>query len=164
MIDRDNRILLVHFDFSDHHPTGIWACPGGGLEPGESLTEGVIRELAEEAGLPIADPGPPIWVKEQHRQSANWDGQHDTYFLIEVDSFEPKPRFSEAELRAEHVDGIRWWGYDELLVAQRAYDAGETSDPAYTVFSPRSIGHLVTALITGGRPRDPIDVSTPPHG
>jgi 8-oxo-dGTP diphosphatase len=30
---------------------GLWAVPGGRLEPGESVEEGVLRELAEETGL-----------------------------------------------------------------------------------------------------------------
>ena len=58
ILDRDHNILLAHFDFVDEEkPTGLWACPGGGIDPGESLGEGLIRELAEETGLVITDPG-----------------------------------------------------------------------------------------------------------
>ncbi|MFB7577592.1 NUDIX domain-containing protein [Streptomyces hydrogenans] len=37
------------------HRLGTWEVPGGSLEPGETFTEAVIRELAEETGL-IAEP------------------------------------------------------------------------------------------------------------
>jgi hypothetical protein len=88
-----------------------------------------------------------------------WDGQHDTYFLVEVpDAFDPHPAFSEAELRREHVDGMLWWDYGDLMRAQRAYDAGDVDDPHFTVFSPRRLGHHVTDLLERGRPASPLVV------
>jgi 8-oxo-dGTP diphosphatase len=35
---------------------GWWVAPGGKVEPGESLTEAVVREIAEETGLRIEQP------------------------------------------------------------------------------------------------------------
>lgn len=35
---------------------GWWVAPGGKVEPGESLHEAVVREIAEETGLTIQDP------------------------------------------------------------------------------------------------------------
>jgi 8-oxo-dGTP diphosphatase len=164
VMDREHRVLLVHFDFYDDYHGGLWACPGGGLDVGESLHDGVIRELAEETGLVADDPGEPIWTKHHLVALTNWDGQHDTYFLFEVDNFVPRPAFTGAELLAEHVDGIRWWDYDELRAAQAAYDAGDTSDPAYAVFSPRLLGHHVADLVERGRPATSIDVSSDAEG
>jgi 8-oxo-dGTP diphosphatase len=161
-MDRDHRVLLVHFDFVDEErPTGFWACPGGGIDPGESTEEGLVRELAEELGLVVSEPGPPIWSKEHIFAMNRWDGQHDTYFLVEVDGFEPRPAFTEAELRAEHVDGVRWWGYAELLAAQLVYDSGDLTAPGYTVFSPRRLGHLVRDIVERGRPRTLLQVDPP---
>src|SRR3954469_13500777 len=31
-----------------------WLLPGGGIEKGESLTEGLVREMREETGLTVA--------------------------------------------------------------------------------------------------------------
>ena len=31
--------------------TGLWSVPGGRVEPGETLAEAVVRELAEETGI-----------------------------------------------------------------------------------------------------------------
>lgn len=156
-MDRDRRVLLVHFEFAgDGPPNGLWACAGGGIDPGESPAQGLVRELREELGLVIEDPGPPIWWKEHVFPMTNWDGQQDTFYFVEVDAFEPAPHFTEAELRAENLDGMRWWGYDELLAAQAAYDTNDATAPEYTVFSPRRLGHLVADLLSVGRPATPL--------
>ena len=45
-MDRDWRVLLVHFAFEDPGlPTGLWACPGGGVDPGETYADALRREL-----------------------------------------------------------------------------------------------------------------------
>ncbi len=157
--DPDRRVLLVHFDFaSDNLPTGLWACPGGGLDPGESVEAGLVRELREELGLDIAAPGPPVWWKRHIFPMTRWDGQQDTFFWVEVPAFEPQPHFTEAELRAEHLDGMRWWTYDEIMAAQRLYDDDARDDPGYVTFSPRRLGHLLDDLIYHGRPQEAIEL------
>jgi 8-oxo-dGTP diphosphatase len=45
----DERLLLIR---RGHGPAaGEWSIPGGRLEPGETLAEAVVREVAEETGL-----------------------------------------------------------------------------------------------------------------
>jgi 8-oxo-dGTP pyrophosphatase MutT (NUDIX family) len=157
--DPEHRVLLVHFEFEwdPSLPYGLWACPGGGIDPGEPVVDALRRELREELGLEIDSAGEPIWVKEglfpTPVEGARWDGQHDTYFWVEVDSaFEPSPDLTEEEMRAEYVDGMRWWTQAELREAQSAYDEHRLDDPAYAVFSPRRLAHLVDELIAHGRP------------
>jgi 8-oxo-dGTP diphosphatase len=161
VIDPDRRVLLVRFDFAvpiadgQDSPSwdGLWACPGGGIDPGESVADGLRRELREELGLDVGEVGSPIWLKEHHFPMSRWDGQHDTYFLVEVpEAFDPRPSFSESELRRENIGGMLWWDYDDLMRAQRAYDDGDVDDPSFAVFSPRRLGHHVTDLIMDGPP------------
>ena len=76
-----------------------------------------------------------------------WDGQQDTYFWVQGRAVRAAPAFTEAELRAEKLDGMRWWGYDEIQDAQRLYDEDRREDPAYTTFSPRRLGHLLEDLL-----------------
>jgi ADP-ribose pyrophosphatase YjhB (NUDIX family) len=46
VIDDEGRILLIR-----RADNGLWAMPGGGLEVGETPTEGVLREVLEETGV-----------------------------------------------------------------------------------------------------------------
>jgi 8-oxo-dGTP diphosphatase len=156
LTDPDRRILLVHFMFpwEDSLPTGLWACPGGGINPSESPIEALVRELREELGLEIGDPGSPIWRTERVFAMERWDGQRDTYFWLEVEPFEPQPHLSEQQLLDEYVDAMRWWTYDELHAAQRAYDEDRRHDTGHAVFSPRRLGHLVSDLLAQGRPAE----------
>jgi 8-oxo-dGTP pyrophosphatase MutT (NUDIX family) len=160
VMDAAQRVLLVHFVLGtvEELPNGLWACPGGGIEPHESLTDGLRRELQEELGLVVADVGQPIWHKEHvFPMDGGWDGQRDTFFLVEVNSFEPCPELSVAELRAENVDAMRWWTMPELRAAQAAYDTAPRS-PATETFSPRRLAHLLTHLLATGRPSEALQL------
>lgn len=42
---------------------GLWAVPGGKVDVGETLTEAVRREVAEETGLAV-DVGEVVWAGE----------------------------------------------------------------------------------------------------
>ena len=57
------RVLMVNAYPGDR--SDLWCLPGGGVEPGRSLTENLEREVAEETGLAIR-VGPPFLVNEFH--------------------------------------------------------------------------------------------------
>jgi ADP-ribose pyrophosphatase YjhB (NUDIX family) len=85
----------------------VWSLPGGRLEPGESLTDCVVRELEEECGLLVA-PVELAYVIEAHNQV------HDQQFLVHVFSC----RRVAGELRTppgdEYVTEARWAHRDEV--------------------------------------------------
>ncbi|HJP70919.1 MAG TPA: NUDIX domain-containing protein [Candidatus Limnocylindria bacterium] len=143
VLDPDGRILLVRFEFPDRH---VWACPGGGLEPGESHEDALRRELREEVGLEVEDVGPCIWTRSHVIPflDGRWDGQVERFFLVEVDPFEPVPLLSLDQLRAEFVTDLRWWSADELAASRE-------------IHAPRRLAELVADLREVGRPPVPID-------
>ena len=61
--DGTGRILLVkHVPRKDDFWQGKWICPGGALELGETIEEGIKREVMEETQLEIdlVKPLPPF--------------------------------------------------------------------------------------------------------
>ncbi len=49
VFDEHGRVLLCH-----RRDVDLWNLPGGGLEPGETPWDGVVREVREETGLEVA--------------------------------------------------------------------------------------------------------------
>jgi ADP-ribose pyrophosphatase YjhB (NUDIX family) len=73
--DGQGRLLLVQR--AQPPGRGLWSVPGGRVEPGETAPEAVVREVAEETGLPVhvtglvgvverAAPGGGIYVIEDY--------------------------------------------------------------------------------------------------
>jgi 8-oxo-dGTP diphosphatase len=143
VLDPAGRILLVRFEFSDR---SLWACPGGGLEPGESHQDALRRELREEVGLELEDLGPCIWTRTHIIPlfDGRWDGQVERFYLAEVEPFDPAPWHSWEELRAEYVTDVRWWSTEELEASTELH-------------APRRLPALVADLRLTGAPPAPID-------
>ena len=52
-IIRDNQKILITQRFDHVHLPGLWEFPGGKVEPDESLTAALEREIREELGVTI---------------------------------------------------------------------------------------------------------------
>ncbi|HWD82889.1 MAG TPA: GNAT family N-acetyltransferase [Kribbella sp.] len=141
VVDPAGQVLLVRFEFPDGP---LWATPGGGLEAGESVVDGLRRELIEEVGL--ADFADPVHLWHEEKVAAGhatgYDGVLNDYFLIRTDHFEPAGTLSADELRAENVHAMRWWTLDEL----EAYDGR---------FAPRNLPELLRQVLHSGPPTRP---------
>jgi 8-oxo-dGTP diphosphatase len=137
ILDPAGRTLLVRFTF------GVWATPGGGLDPGESYAEALRRELAEEVGLDDPELGPCIWIREHpFDDMPGFCGQRERIYLVRTPAFAPAPRL---DLAAENVTDVRWWTLDELdLLEERT--------------SPRRLRLLLRELLERGPPPAPVDV------
>ncbi len=86
LVDPEGRVLLAQ-RHPDSHQGGLWEFPGGKLEPGEPVLDGLVRELQEELGVTPRRHRPLIRVTHQyddlgvlldvHRVDAwdAWDGE-----------------------------------------------------------------------------------------
>ena len=149
VVDGENRVLLVRFDFPART---VWAIPGGGVDAEESDDDALRRELREEIGLDDPDIGPHLWNRLHIFPFINglYDGQREKAYLVRVPAgFEPEPQFSWEQLNAEYLFEIRWWTVSELRAAS---NAGEI------VTAPSALAALVEDLITNGPPSMPPDV------
>lgn len=152
ILDERDRVLLVRFTFpAESGPDReVWATPGGGLEPGESLTDGLARELHEEVGDIDLAGARPIWTRTHvFEMSGGYDGQHETYFLVRVDGHVLAPALTPEQLAAEYVTAAAWWTAAELAAA---------TTTATARFAPRRLPELVRDLVDGGPPAEPYDV------
>jgi G:T/U-mismatch repair DNA glycosylase/ADP-ribose pyrophosphatase YjhB (NUDIX family) len=146
VLDPDGAVLLVRFEFpwADH---AVWALPGGGLEPGESVEDGIRRELAEETGLHDATVGPVLWTRTPRWRTTTggWGCQREQIFLIQTARFDLRPQLAAEQLREEYVTDVRWWSRDELA----------SSD---VVFAPRALQELLRSLPVDGAAPEPLEL------
>ena len=136
LILEQDRLLLVNA-----YPGGVsdlWCAPGGGVEPGSSLPENLMREVMEETGLRV-EVGAAALVNEFHDPDSGFH-QVDLFFHCRITGGAIDPAWVDPEAvvterrffsRAE-LAGIRFkpdrmaeaaWGqtclYDPLEVITR---------------------------------------------
>jgi 8-oxo-dGTP diphosphatase len=120
---RLGSILLV--ERGGHPLKGYWSLPGGLLETGETLHEGVVREVLEETGLHIV-PVEFYGIFERIMHDA--DGRAEYHYLLfdyvcKVDSGELRPGDDVASVRWVPRRSLRKYKMTEgtLSVIEEAY-------------------------------------------
>jgi 8-oxo-dGTP diphosphatase len=127
----EGRVLLVR---RGHEPLlGQWSIPGGILETGEKLSEGVRRELAEETGL---DVHVGVFLEAFERIDLDAAGRARHHYVV-LDYFCEK---IGGEARAgSDVSDVAWAAPEELdryslteaatRVIRKAFELAELQEP-----------------------------------
>jgi 8-oxo-dGTP pyrophosphatase MutT (NUDIX family) len=115
LVDEMSRVLLLSgIDRTKPDIPPWWFAVGGGLEPGESPSQAAVREVYEETGLRIVDPGPVVFA---HRFRWDFEGtdldQEEWFFVVRTGHFEPLA-VALTEVETATLRGFRWWSLDEL--------------------------------------------------
>lgn len=112
LVIREHSVLLVEYDDNGIH----YNLPGGGLEPGETIKEGVAREVFEETAAEV-DVGSLALIYElaPHNQSGDYDEDvsHGLHLIFECTlKNNSEPRFPI------HPDpnqsAVKWIPIDQL--------------------------------------------------
>ena len=101
ILRKNGRVLVIKRAEKVVMP-GYWCPPSGGIEAGESQAEAVVRETAEELGIPVK-PIAKVWECPTH------DGTFTLHWWIaepEADELHPNP---------DEVAEIRWVTTEEFL-------------------------------------------------
>ncbi len=110
VVDDEGRVLL-HL----RADTGNWSIPGGGMEPGESLSECIVREVREETGIDVrpvrvvgvyTDPGHVV---------AYDDGEVRQEFSV---CLACEPVAGTMDASSDESDEVRWFRRDQLADLQ----------------------------------------------
>jgi 8-oxo-dGTP pyrophosphatase MutT (NUDIX family) len=139
-----NEILLMRIRAPQSGEL-FWIAPGGGLIPGETIEQGLRREMQEELGLADFSIGPVVWLRHH---TFDWGekriSQREEFRVIHTEKFEPCMG-DVVELQV--FDCFRWWHVDELASA---------SEP----LTPRSLEQIVRRYLAEGAPREPLEIET----
>jgi len=109
--DGGGRVLLVrHKPERGGYWSGKWICPGGKLEPGETMAQGALREVGEETHLEIK-LGRPLPPFERIVHDGDKVGLHVVYvdFMADLIGGELTPD--------DDVGEAEWW--DRRTLSER---------------------------------------------
>jgi 8-oxo-dGTP diphosphatase len=119
VLDPSDRILLFKFEHKNGPLAGqsFWATPGGALDPGESYVQAARRELLEETGILIDNPGREVDQRIVTFQMP--DGEmvraDERFFLVRLETAQMLSTERWTNLEREVMATHHWWSVDELL-------------------------------------------------
>lgn len=83
LIELDGRLLLVQNQRRDGSLD--WTTPGGVIDPGEQIIEGLTREVEEETGLRVAGWEGPLWTVRAEAPDMGWTLDVEVHRAVEFD-------------------------------------------------------------------------------
>lgn len=127
VVDTDGDVLAI----TRRNCADDWGLIGGKVDPGETPTQALIREVREEAGIEVQEDDIMRVFTRDENTSPCW-----TYF---VKSFKGSPRAMENGFK------VRWISREELLSDKNTYHAYNRS--LFTHLEAGEIGSLASERI-----------------
>ena len=101
---RERSILVLRRSAAVDHAPGVWDLPSGRLDAGETVTQALTREIAEETGLTVDIVGPiHTWRTRRGKE------RHEMIGITHLCRY----RDGEVRLSVEH-DDHRWVPFAEI--------------------------------------------------
>jgi len=126
LFDEDGNILLFLTTAPDTSMIARWVTPGGGVDPGEDHVDAASRELFEETGLVITDPGTPVWHLDfvVEWDNADHDTGHAEYYVVRTTRFEPSRAGWTDDEKVDTLDS-RWWSLADLRSTTEPFEPAQ---------------------------------------
>ncbi|MDE3091184.1 MAG: NUDIX hydrolase [Chloroflexota bacterium] len=122
LIRKDDQILTVHQRAPDGNEW--WSTPGGVVEYGETLIDALVREVREETGLQVLDPGRLIYITQWENVPENHQA---IAFVFEVKQW-------QGDLQPADPDGLvfeaRFLPIDQVIANSQQVKWGILTEPA----------------------------------
>ena len=106
VFDPERRMLLVQ-----QAEDGLWVAPGGGIDPGETPADAVVREMYEETGL-LVEPVDLIGVYSGPDCLVTYANGHQVIYVMSL--FECRVVGGEVRPDGYETAAIRYFAEDEL--------------------------------------------------
>jgi 8-oxo-dGTP diphosphatase len=107
LVVKDGKILLIK---ESPEMSGKWEIPGGGLDFGEEIQEGLKREVEEEMGVKvktIEERPMYVWTwRYENKRNMDWYYSLVVGYKVELESFDFKS--------TESCEEIGWFSKEEL--------------------------------------------------
>jgi 8-oxo-dGTP pyrophosphatase MutT (NUDIX family) len=115
VLDEADRLLLMLTKSPDTSGASRWITPGGGVDPGETHRDAAIRELREETGQVISDPGEVRFTEDF---VVPWDAAdhthgHAEFYVVHLAHFDIVADEWTDDEKVDILDS-RWWSLAEL--------------------------------------------------
>jgi 8-oxo-dGTP diphosphatase len=122
MIRQDDQVLMVYQRAPDSNEW--WSTPGGVIEEGESIIDALVREVREETGLQVIDPGRLAYITQWENIPEN----HQAFaFVFEVKAW-------RGELKPADPDGLiveaKFLPIEEVVANFKKLNWGILTEPA----------------------------------